>query len=255
MRVNLRDDSAQLSDRNVEIHEGLFQFRHTRNFLHLLSGFLPLLGDAFEIESGELLAAITQQAGDLARQSGKIHFFEIGQNFTRTRLKRRNRRGHRRHRNVFQLRRAVVGRIVLRVQEIELHKQQSRREPLHPELRPQAPIHQGLQLPAVGHVDRRTLRIRHLVLAELTHHRDDRKIPLLVIADAEIDHAPHGHTAQLHRRAQSQTVDRLVEIHHKSLRFRKKAHSAKRQQSDHAQRKRADDESADDGWADLGFHG
>jgi hypothetical protein len=65
----------------------------------------------------------------------------------------------------------------------------------------------------------------------------------------------HAHAAQLDRRAQVEAVDRLVEIHHETLRLGEKAEAAEGQQRDDTERERSEHEHADGGWADLGFHG
>jgi dihydroxyacetone kinase len=92
------------------------------------------------------------------------------------------------------------------------------------------------------------------VAGQLAGDGHDGLVGRVVVVHREVHHAADAHAAQLHRRAEVEAVDRLVEIHHEAVRLAEEAQAAEGQQPDQAEGERSDHKDADGGWTDLGFH-
>ena len=79
-------------------------------------------------------------------------------------------------------------------------------------------------------------------------------IQVLVVADRDVDDAADADPAQLHRGAQVQAADRLVEIDDELLGLVEETHATEGQEGQDADGEGTDHKRSKDGWADLGLH-
>ena len=145
-------------------------------------------------------------------------------------------------------------RVLVRIVEVEFDEEQAGGESDHAQLRAQAMIDQCLQAGPVGDIDGLALVIDDHVAAELAHHRHHRTVGHGVVADVEVGHPADPHAAQLHRRAQVEAMNRLVEVNDEPLWLGEEIDPAERQQCDDDEQQRAEHEDADHRGTDLGFH-